>query len=483
MPAALLAATLGAPGTATGGPAISANENALAAIAAAELHRTVDPAVVALLGAEPALAARAALALGRTKQPEARPILRPRMASRDATLRTFAVYAEGLLTDPAALTVEQRLARRDPSSAVRYAALDAIDRTVGPDPGLGTAALARTVLDAAALDPDPVVRGHAALVSVVFRGRPGATALATRLAGAYAGEANPSVRWHEMWALYRGFAYVAPRAALVRGLGDRSDLVRVEAVRAWGKRGGPGALGLLQPLLNDPSWRVQEQAHEALLQIGKKAFTEHLTMLPLRLHLPPAEPLNEEAALPRPSATPGLVAPGAADLLPAPALVAPDAAALDGPLPGPHPRVRIRTTKGDLVLRLFPEWAPYTVASFLRMASRGYYDNNRWFRIVPDFVVQTGDPNDNGEGDAGFTIPAEENPVEQRSGIIAMGLNYEKNHPLRDSAGTQFYLTISPQPHLDRDFSVYGELEQGMGTIARLIESDRIVRVDRLADR
>ena len=64
-----------------------------------------------------------------------------------------------------------------------------------------------------------------------------------------------------------------------------------------------------------------------------------------------------------------------------------------------------------------------------------------------------------------------------------MGLNYKDNHPLRDSAGSQFYLTISPQPHLDRDFTVYGELEQGMGTIARLIESDRIVSVDRLPDR
>jgi peptidyl-prolyl cis-trans isomerase B (cyclophilin B) len=170
-------------------------------------------------------------------------------------------------------------------------------------------------------------------------------------------------------------------------------------------------------------------------------------------------------------------------LLPVFPLSVPNAAALDGPLPGLHPRVRIRTTKGDLVLRLFPEWAPYTVVNFLRMTARGYYDGNRWFRIVPDFVVQSGDPNDNGEGDAGFMIPAEENPVEQRAGIISMGLNYEKNHPLRDSAGTQFYLTISPQPHLDRDFSVFGELEQGAGTIARLIESDRILHVDRLPDR
>ena len=460
-----------------------AADDAQRAIASAELHRTVDPDVVALLDGEPHLAARAALALGRTKQPAARAILRVRLGARDASLRALATYAEGLLTDPEALPAELRLARHDASSAVRYAALAAIDRTVGADPALGTPALADAVLSAARLDPDPVVRGHAALASVAFRSLPGATARAARLAAAFARERSAVVRWHEMWALYRGYAFVAPRSALLRGLRDPSDVVRIEAVRAWGKRGGPGALELLQPLLADPSWRVQEQARESLFQLAKKPFTEHLTLLPMGLHLPPPDPPDDEAAEPRPSPTPGLVAPGPADLLPVFPLSVPNAAALDGPLPGLHPRVRIRTTKGDLVLRLFPEWAPYTVANFLRMTARGYYDGNRWFRIVPDFVVQSGDPNDNGEGDAGFMIPAEENPVEQRAGIISMGLNYEKNHPLRDSAGTQFYLTISPQPHLDRDFSVFGELEQGAGTIARLIESDRILHVDRLPDR
>jgi len=73
--------------------------------------------------------------------------------------------------------------------------------------------------------------------------------------------------------------------------------------------------------------------------------------------------------------------------------------------------------------------------------------------------VQTGDPNDNGEGDAGYTIPAEENPLEQRSGIISMGLNYTDPpdaHAIRDSAGTQFYITLSPQLHLNKDFTVFG---------------------------
>ena len=103
---------------------------------------------------------------------------------------------------------------------------------------------------------------------------------------------------------------------------------------------------------------------------------------------------------------------------------------------------------------------------------------------MPDFVVQTGDPNDNGEGDAGYSIGAEENPVEQRSYVISMGLNYDDktNTPIRDSAGTQYYVTLSPQFHLDRDFSVYGEVTSGFDVLAHLVESDRVVRIERVAD-
>ena len=155
---------------------------------------------------------------------------------------------------------------------------------------------------------------------------------------------------------------------------------------------------------------------------------------------------------------------------------------MNGPACGPHPRVLLRTTKGDVVVRLYPEWAPSTVANFLTLTRDGYFDGNRWFRIVPDFVVQTGDPTNTGDGDAGYMIPAEENPLEQRSGIIAMGLNYNAAGPERDSAGTQFYVTLSPQLHLDRAFSVFGEVQEGFDSLARMDERDRINFAVRLKD-
>jgi peptidyl-prolyl cis-trans isomerase B (cyclophilin B) len=144
--------------------------------------------------------------------------------------------------------------------------------------------------------------------------------------------------------------------------------------------------------------------------------------------------------------------------------------------------VRIRTTKGAFTVTLYPEWAPLTVENFLNLTNRGYYDGLRWFRVVPDFVVQTGDPKDTGEGDPGYSVPAEENPIEQRSYVISMGLNYTGNNPLRDSAGSQFYITLSPQLHLNRDFTVFGEVTSGFDVLGRLVESDRMTRVEQIPD-
>jgi peptidyl-prolyl cis-trans isomerase B (cyclophilin B) len=448
--------------------------------ARAELARAADPALAALLDGEPSAAARAALALGRSKRPEARAMLRAHLSATNPSVRAMVAYALGLLADPDALGQERELAKSDPSSGVRYAAVDAIDRIVAANPAEGTRPVADVVLAAVAADRDPIVRGHAAISLQAFRERTDANSIAAAIATAYIHEKDATVRWHLMWTLFRGYGKVAPRDVLQRALKDRSDLVRVEALRAWGRRTDPDAATFVKPFLNDPSWRVQEEASEALKRIAKQPPTEHLIALQPNLHLPPADPQNTETALPRPNPVATGGAPTVEDLVAAQPLRANSAALLNGPMPGPHPRVRIRTTKGDIVIRLYPEWAPFTVTNFLRLADRGYYDNNRWFRIVPDFVVQTGDPHDDGEGDAGYTIPAEENPVEQRTGIISMGLNYEKDHAIRDSAGTQFYLTVSPQLHLDRDFTVFGEVEKGFGTIARLIESDRMIRVEQL---
>ncbi len=445
-----------------------------------------DELTAVLASGDGRVAGRAALALGRTQDPRAAGPLKNATAAQDVSLRALAVYGYGLLS--AKYPIDTALVAKvldDTAAAVRVAAVDAAWRAMAAKrPGaaaLGTPLLARLVSDT-----DPIVRARAATALSAWKDDVGPAGIAAVIAAALARERNRAVRWHEAWTLRRAFATVTAPAAIRAGLHDRDELVRIAFADLVGRRKAtPQALRQLQELLHDPSWRVREQVRESitLLRGGKR--TEHLTAIPAGVATPAPAPANTESPLPRPT---GLGPPGkplAADARLDLPLQPATSALMNGPMPGPHPRVRIGTTKGTLVVRLYPEWAPLTVANFLNLVDRGYYDGLRWFRIVPDFVVQTGDPHDNGEGDAGYTIPAEENPLEQRSGVISMGLNYTDPpdaHAIRDSAGTQFYITLSPQLHLGRDFTVFGEVENGFSTLGRLIEKDRMTRVERLAD-
>ncbi|MDQ2679434.1 MAG: peptidylprolyl isomerase [Candidatus Eremiobacteraeota bacterium] len=435
---------------------------------------------------DPIVAARAALAIGRTKQRAGIPLLRAHLADRNAGVRAMSVYGLGLLADAATAPKLLQLVSSDPSGAVRVAALDALNRfeTAKRLAGNVEARAAGKIVLVLRHSPDPILRERAAAALEAFRDGGSATAVARGLAAAFSSERNADVRWHIVWTIYRAYPQRVPRATLAAALRDNSELVRIEAVRAYGRLKNADAIAALTPLLNDSSWRVQEQTIESIKALRGEPLTDHLTQIPSGIHVPKPIVQNfmELAPLPRPTFTGKPSAPNADEALDNPKLTLASSASMNGPMPGPHPQVRIKTTKGTIVVELFPEWAPLTVANFLNLTNRGYYDGNRWFRIVPDFVAQTGDPNDNGEGDAGYTIGAEENPLEQSSYILSMGMNYNKSGPIRDSAGTQFYITLSPQLHLDRDFTVFGRVVAGFDVLGRLIESDRMIRVEQIPD-
>jgi peptidyl-prolyl cis-trans isomerase B (cyclophilin B) len=441
-----------------------------------------------------AVAIRAALAIGRTKKSAGIPLLTKAYATaRDVGLRAMSVYGLGLIGAMGATQPVLTALLHDRAGAVQVAALDATDRletahmlTVAQERQAG-----RRVRELLGVG-DVIVRGRAATALEAFHGSPFAQDVVGTLARAYAREPDSYVRWHIVWTLFRAYAKRAPVETLQAALHDRAELVRVEAVRAFGRRGDKSALALLQPLTDDPSWRVQEQTLEAINALQGKPATAHLKAIPAGVHTPAPEPdkFASLQALPRQE-------PSRQGSMPKPQKPVPDAistttkldpttiALMTGPAKGPHPRVRLVTTQGNIYLELFPEWAPLTVENFLNLAQSRYYDNNPWFRIVPDFVVQTGDPTGDGNGDAGYTIPAEENPIEQNSYIISMGMNYTdppNAHAIRDSAGTQFYITLSPQLHLNRDFTVFGRVIGGTDVLGRLIESDKIIRAERIPD-
>jgi cyclophilin family peptidyl-prolyl cis-trans isomerase/HEAT repeat protein len=448
-----------------------------------ESTRTYSPELVRDLDSfDAALAARAALALGRTKDLRAEEPLLGRFRDRRApvAVRASALYALGLLTDRTAVDpAEIAAGLRDGAGAVRVAATDAASRLVAAK-SPGAASLIPPLVRVMRADREPIVRGRAAVALAAFADAPQAHAAGAAVLDAYGAERDPEVRRHEAWALGRAFPKIPPDDQIVRGLRDPDETIRIEFLVVAARHGEPLLAKAIDPLLHDPSWRVAEQAIEAIKRLAGEPRTEHLTAIPEGVITPPPVPDETTAPLPRPSGLGPPRKPAAADArLDLPLLPA-TAALMNGPMPGPHPRVRIGTTKGAIVVRLYPEWAPLTVANFLNLVDRGYFDGLRWFRIVPDFVVQTGDVQNTGQGDAGYTIPAEENPLDQRAGVISMGLNYEKNAAVRDSAGTQFYITLSPQYHLDRDFTVFGEIESGFPVLGRLIESDTMTKVEEL---
>jgi cyclophilin family peptidyl-prolyl cis-trans isomerase/HEAT repeat protein len=139
------------------------------------------------------------------------------------------------------------------------------------------------------------------------------------------------------------------------------------------------------------------------------------------------------------------------------------------------PRAFIDTDKGTIELELAVLDAPLTVASFMALARKGFFRNNAIHRLVPDFVVQAGDPRGDGEGGPGYTIRDELNELPYLRGTVGMALDWE------DTGGSQFFITHSPQPHLDARYTVFGRVVNGMDVVDRLVQWD-VIRNVRIRD-
>jgi cyclophilin family peptidyl-prolyl cis-trans isomerase/HEAT repeat protein len=132
---------------------------------------------------------------------------------------------------------------------------------------------------------------------------------------------------------------------------------------------------------------------------------------------------------------------------------------------------RIVTERGTLVLELFPAGAPVTVDNFVSLARRAYFDGQAFHRVVPNFVVQAGDPRGDGNGGPGYAIRDELNPHRYGRGTLGMALSGP------NTGGSQFFVTHSPQPHLDGGYTVFGQLQSGGDVLDRIVQGDRIVRI------
>jgi peptidylprolyl isomerase/peptidyl-prolyl cis-trans isomerase B (cyclophilin B) len=127
---------------------------------------------------------------------------------------------------------------------------------------------------------------------------------------------------------------------------------------------------------------------------------------------------------------------------------------------------------GEIRIEFYPDDAPKTVENFVTLAKQGFYNGLAFHRVVPDFVVQGGDPKGNGTGGPGYTIKAEFNKRKHVRGTLAMA---RSQHP--DSAGSQFYITYGATPHLDGNYTVFGQVVTGMEHVDRIKQGDRMKSV------
>jgi len=137
----------------------------------------------------------------------------------------------------------------------------------------------------------------------------------------------------------------------------------------------------------------------------------------------------------------------------------------------PTRTARIETDRGTLELTLFAWDAPLTVNNFASLAAGHYFDGQRFHRVVPNFVVQAGDPRGDGNGGPGYAIRDEINRHRYGTGALGMALSGP------NTGGSQFFVTHSPQPHLDGGYTVFGQLQSGEPALNRIVQGDRIVRI------
>lgn len=292
---------------------------------------------------------------------------------------------------------------------------------------------ATPLLEAMARDEDHRVL-PAVLAALAKRQTPGAGAIALTMLKAE----DPVVRGAAAAALAElkpAGAVEALQAAAVFAQKDALYAARAGALQALVTFGAQAATPALEQALADKDWAVRLRAAQLLRELA---------------------PARDEAAVIRPAPT----------RLDRTVYGAPDV--IDPPV---STHVFIDTDKGTIQIELAVIDAPLTVRTFTELARGGYFNGIAIHRVVANFVVQDGDPRGDGEGAPGFTIRDELNQRPYLRGTVGMALDWA------DTGGSQFFITHSPQPHLDARYTVFGQVIAGMEIVDRLSRGDIIRRV------
>jgi cyclophilin family peptidyl-prolyl cis-trans isomerase/HEAT repeat protein len=215
--------------------------------------------------------------------------------------------------------------------------------------------------------------------------------------------------------------------------GDSTYVARGAMVTAVNAIDPAAARALLQNALQDKDWAVRVRADMLFREQG---ITDNATVI----RPAPVRPMDEATRQ---------------------TLLAPQFS----------PHAFIQLDRGTIELELAITDAPLTVANFMELARKGFFNGVAIHRVVPDFVIQDGDPRGDGEGGPGYTIRDELNQLPYLRGTVGMALDW------KDTGGSQFFITHSPQPHLDARYTTFGRVVNGMELVDRVQPGDVIRRV------
>ena len=433
----------------------------------------------------------AAKGLGGLKDPSALTTLLGLVTSGDPAVVIEGVRALGRIADPSAAPALVKLVQtKDASPSVRFEALDALggmrvpgvsdlllDSFTDANPAIRAAALKSAarldpeqfVAVLSGLDPDPVWSVRATIASTLGTLPPDIAlpGLKTML-GDQDQRVIPAVLEALVTLRAPGVAAVllqrlkdddpAVRSAAAMGLGeikppdgeralveayqfgqrDAAYSARTAALAALSKYGAAAATPVLKTALADKEWTVRLRAAMLLRELD------------------PASAADVDLQI-RPAPTTAATAVYEASRVTSPPVST--AAYLD-------------TDRGTIEIELAVLDAPLTVENFVTLARNGYFDGLSVHRVVPDFVIQSGDPRGDGEGGPGYTIRDEPSERPYLRGTVGMALDL-----WRDTGGSQFFITHSPQPHLDAKYTVFGRVIAGMDVVDQIQQGDIIRRV------
>jgi len=316
----------------------------------------------------------------------------------------------------------------DPVWSVRARAAEALAIVGGPG--------AVTELGRLARDPDPRVRASA--VENIAKLQPGALAFALDDEDLFVRAAALDALAPETSALEdkAGGPVKELAAGYRRALADPQNDARLAALSSLAKVGGPAARAEIEKALmdpGDPDYLVRRRA---------------ATLLRDTFHVDMFSKVGEPAVTRSP-----------ADYLEAVARAR------------RHVTATFETASGMVEVELLPAEAPLTVDNFMRLAREGRFDGLAFHRVVPNFVIQDGDPRGDGNGGPPWQIRCEINLHRYGTGAVGMALSG------KDTGGSQYFMTHSPQPHLDGGYTIFGQVTSGQEVVGAMLQGDAVRRV------